>query len=56
LGGEDFAFYSRIVPSTYIFIGSGKKSGVHHSSKFNLDERVLPFAVKYLSQLVLMFD
>ena len=56
MGGEDFAFYSRIVPSTYIFIGSGKKSGVHHSSKFNLDERVLPFAVKYLSQLVLMFD
>jgi len=56
MGGEDFAFYSRIVPSTYIFIGIGKKSGVHHSSKFNLDERILPFTVKYLSQLILMFD
>ncbi|MGC8976036.1 MAG: M20 metallopeptidase family protein [Candidatus Ratteibacteria bacterium] len=55
MGGEDFAFYTKIVPSTYIFIGSGKKSGIHHSSKFNLDEMVLPFAVKYFSQLILNF-
>ncbi|MCS7181241.1 MAG: M20/M25/M40 family metallo-hydrolase, partial [bacterium] len=53
MGGEDFAFYSQKIPSTYIFIGCGKKSGVHHSSKFNLDERVIPFAVKYLSNLIL---
>lgn len=53
MGGEDFAFYGKLVPSTYIFIGCGRKSGFHHSSKFNLDERVLPFAVKYLSNLIL---
>jgi len=53
LGGEDFAFYTEIVPSAYIFIGIGKKSGLHHNSKFNLDERVLPFSVKYLSNLIL---
>jgi amidohydrolase len=56
MGGEDFALYSKILPSTYIFIGIGKKSGIHHSSKFNLDERILPFTVKYLSQLILMFE
>ncbi|MCM8818563.1 MAG: amidohydrolase [Candidatus Omnitrophica bacterium] len=56
MGGEDFAFYTQIVPSTYIFIGIGKECGVHHSSKYNLDERVLPFAVKYFSQLILNLD
>ncbi len=55
MGGEDFAFYSQILPSTYMFIGIGKKSGVHHSSKYNLDEKILPFAVKYFSQLILNF-
>lgn len=56
MGGEDFAFYTSIVPSTYIFIGCGKKSGFHHSSKFNLDERAIIFSVKYLSQLILNFN
>ncbi|MCM8771925.1 MAG: amidohydrolase [Candidatus Omnitrophica bacterium] len=55
MGGEDFAFYSKIVPSVYIFIGIGKKCGVNHSSKFTIDERILPFSVKYFSQLILNF-
>lgn len=56
MGGEDFAFYTEIVPSVYIFIGCGKKSGIHHSSHFNLDERCLPFTVNYLTKLVLNFS
>lgn len=53
MGGEDFAFFSEKVPSCYIFMGMGKKCGSHHSSKFKVDERILPFAVEYLSSLLL---
>jgi amidohydrolase len=52
MGGEDFAFFSRRVPACYLFIGTGEKSGVHHSGKFNLDEKVLPFATCYLACLL----
>jgi len=52
MGGEDFAFFSEKVPSCYIFIGIGKKCGSHHSSSFNLDEKILPFATSYLTFLL----
>ncbi len=55
LGGEDFAFFSRKIPSSYFFVGIGKKCGAHHSSGFSLDERILPYAVNFLSSLMLAF-
>ena len=52
MGGEDFAFFARKIPSCYIFIGIGKGCGVQHSSKFNLNEEVLSWTADYLSSLV----
>jgi len=52
MGGEDFAFFSQKVPSCYIFIGIGENCGSHHSPDFKIDERVLPFAVEYLTSIV----
>jgi len=53
MGGEDFAFFSKKVPSSYLFIGIGNKCGAHHSSGFTLDERILPYTVHFLSTLLL---
>ncbi len=51
--GEDFAFFSQKIPSTYIFIGIGENCGSHHSSTFKIDEKILPFAVEYLTTLII---
>jgi amidohydrolase len=49
MGGEDFAYYAREVPGTFIFVGVGnKKKGGNeplHSSRFDIDERVLKVGV-----------
>ena len=55
MGGEDFAFFSQKVPSSYIFVGVGEKSGVHHNSKFSIDEKILPYSVHFFSSLILLF-
>jgi len=52
MGGEDFAFFAREIPSCYIFIGTGKGCGINHSSKFNLNEKVLSWTAFSLSSLV----
>jgi len=52
MGGEDFAFFSRKIPSCYLFLGIGKESGHHHSSSFNLNERSLSFATNLIATLV----
>ncbi len=52
MGGEDFAFFSQKVPSCYIFIGIGENCGSHHSPTFKIDERILPFAVEYLTSVI----
>ena len=46
LGGEDFAAFSRVAPSTYVFVGSGSEGfdSSHHSPTFALDERSFPIA------------
>jgi len=53
MGGEDFAFFSQKVPSTYIFLGIGDKYGANHNNNFSIDERVLPYMVNFLSSLIL---
>ncbi|HRR95548.1 MAG TPA: amidohydrolase [Candidatus Ratteibacteria bacterium] len=52
MGGEDFAFFAQKIPSTYIYIGMGEKCGPIHSSIFKIDEKILPFAVEYLTTLL----
>ncbi|WP_409228028.1 M20 metallopeptidase family protein [Gudongella sp. SC589] len=50
--GEDFAEFSKRVPSTFIFLGTAnQKKGTdypHHHPKFNIDEDVLPIGVELL--------
>lgn len=62
MGSEDFAYYGEQIPSTFFFLGSGNEekgtNNQHHSTKFNVDDDVLPsgsamlagFAWKYLSE------
>ncbi len=57
LGAEDFASFSRRVPSAYLLLGVGNpQRGITHpihSPRFDVDEACLPFAVHHLSQLLL---
>ncbi len=50
LGGEDFAAFSRRVPSTYAFIGAGNPDkgfdSPHHSPTFGLDEDAFPIGLQ----------
>jgi amidohydrolase len=50
MGGEDFAYYAKIVPGFYCFLGGRNESigAVHglHNPKFMLDEAVLPIGVR----------
>lgn len=52
MGGEDFAFFAKKVPSAYLFIGIGDKYGSNHSPTFSIDERALPYTVSFLSSLL----
>lgn len=58
LGGEDFAFFSHKVPSTFFFIGSSNenpltKNPLHHP-KFNIDEDVIFEGINLYCDLALM--
>lgn len=49
IAGEDFAEFTRVVPSAFFFIGSGNPAKdtcyPHHHPKFNIDEDVMPTGV-----------
>lgn len=47
--GEDFSFYSHLMPSTYFFLGCESQFPLH-SERFLPDERTLPFAVALMTQ------
>ncbi len=51
MGGEDFAYYARLVSGTVIFlgVGKGKKTYPLHHAKFDIDERALGIGVRVLS-------
>lgn len=47
MGADDFAYYSRVVPSLYFQIGAGA-SGSSHSSDFQLSDELLEPALDFL--------
>lgn len=56
LGGEDFAFYSRLVPAAVMRLGctlpDREKWGSTHSSYFKVDEQALPVGVEIFVEAV----
>jgi len=50
LAGEDFAFYQRVVPGLFVFVGTEGSQEWHHPA-FNLDERALPVAARFLADV-----
>jgi amidohydrolase len=57
--GEDFAEFSKDVPGTFYFVGTGNSAlGTcypHHHSKFNIDESSLPVGVEMHVRTALEF-
>jgi amidohydrolase len=53
MGGEDFAYYAREIPGTFMFVGVGNKKSASseslHSSRFDIDESVLKIGVAALA-------
>ncbi|WP_310831918.1 amidohydrolase [Paenibacillus pedocola] len=48
--GEDFAFYQRVVPGLFVFVGTDGSREWHHPA-FNLDEQALPVAARFLADI-----
>ncbi len=59
LASEDFAFYSRIVPTCFIFLGAGNEIGgrayANHHPKFDIREEALPLGSLAQVQIILDF-
>lgn len=58
MGGEDMAYYLRVVPGCFIFIGSAKTENrlervPHHCSHFDIDERALAIGASVFTEIVL---
>ncbi len=51
LGGEDFAFYSQVVPGAFAFIGNGPSAPLHHP-EYDFNDRIAPLGVAYWAKLV----
>ncbi|WP_328589229.1 M20 metallopeptidase family protein [Litchfieldia alkalitelluris] len=54
MGGEDFAYYLLKKPGSFIFVGMGgeKSKYPHHHPRFEIDEDVLPNAVKLFIEII----
>jgi amidohydrolase len=54
---EDFAYFLREVPGTFIFLGAGNEergiTAPHHSAEFDIDESALPRGAELLARLAL---
>jgi amidohydrolase len=56
-GAEDFAYYQRMIPGFYFFLGSNAKgvdpatAPLNHSPLFAVDEAVLPLGVRTMAHL-----
>lgn len=56
MGGEDFAAFAEIIPATYIFFGcAGDVVNPWHHPCFNINENVMPFAVRALTLLIMQY-
>jgi amidohydrolase len=56
MGAEDFSFYTRIVPSLFVRVGSaGSQQTAYplHSSLFDVDERIIVPTVAFMSWLLM---
>ncbi|MGF1553729.1 MAG: amidohydrolase [Paracoccaceae bacterium] len=51
MGGEDFAFMARAVPSAYVLIGNGDSAALH-SPAYDFDDGAAPAGVAYWAGLV----
>jgi hippurate hydrolase len=54
MGGEDFAYYLHRLPGCYVRFGAqapGREAFPAHSSKFDIDEGVLPIGARFYSEL-----
>ncbi len=57
MGGEDFSYYSRLIPGSFIFVGSmpeGSEENTipHHCSHFDIDERALLVCASIFVQII----
>ncbi|MBN9288353.1 MAG: hypothetical protein BGO43_15025 [Gammaproteobacteria bacterium 39-13] len=52
---EDFSFFLEKVPGCYFFIGNGEDSASCHSSKYNFNDELLPYAMKLLSMIAIKY-
>ncbi|UAC49817.1 amidohydrolase [Bacillus aquiflavi] len=50
MAGEDFAFYQKEVPSSFVFMGTSGTKEWHHPA-FTLDERALSISAHYLKKV-----
>jgi amidohydrolase len=56
MAAEDFAFYQRIVPGCFFWLGAAlNPPREHHRSDFDIDERVLPVGAALLAGCALQF-
>ncbi|NNE69161.1 MAG: amidohydrolase [Rhodothermales bacterium] len=57
MGAEDFSFYLQERPGCYVRFGAqveGRESFPAHSSRFDIDEDVLPIGAEYFARIALM--
>ncbi|MDO4988341.1 MAG: M20 family metallopeptidase [Synergistes sp.] len=55
LMGEDFSFFSRVVPSIFMVMGTGLEYPVNHP-RYDTPESMLPFSAAWEAYLALTFD
>ena len=52
MGGEDFAYFAREVPSTFYFLGTANdkkgKTSPNHSPTFDIDEDAMKYGVEIM--------
>lgn len=53
MGGEDFSYYLQNKPGAFIFVGMGGEKSMypHHHPKFDIDEEVIPEAIKLFIEI-----
>lgn len=53
---EDFGFYTQVMPSLFMFLGSGNPKTSLHSPTFDLDESILQTGVDVYSKILESFE
>jgi amidohydrolase len=55
MAGEDFAYYARMIPACFFFVGAGIEGDLrnHHDPRFDIDESCLPIGVAVMAESAL---